>query len=405
MIPLALGAILLLAAIGVALSARRAPRGVGQRRPIDRGTQAWANEVRRRLPEAFDAQQITKAGPDRKGGRPRPTILGAGRPTEAGWEWRLNLPGNSQAEDWDAGRIAAALNRGDHIAAVAEIHHAGDGWAELQVFRSDPLATSALIPWAPGAMPSCCEPGTVCMGRQRNGDHIHFDVVTDVGATASLFAGRRGSGKSEAIRLMMAQMVAWGWASPYVIDLVRRGVDYEVFAPLLARPVITDPKEALAVIKGLRAECSARADDLKAAGRQKITRYTRDLPLLPLIIDEAHAVNAIKPLKAEMVPYTQETRPLGGGLVYATQYPTVDNVDPTLRLQIANVWCGRVRNAVEAGVVFGPLPEGVGPHHLRSGPGSCIADVDGPDLLTGRGWRMPAGWLAAHVRALSAVRV
>lgn len=405
MLPLTLGLLLLVAAGFVALSARTQPGGRGKRRPVDRSTQAWANEVRRRLPAAFDAQQITKAGPERNGTRPRPAIVGAGSATASGWEWRLNLPGNSQAEDWDASRIAAALNVGDRIAAVAEIHHAGDGWAELQVFRSDPLTTSVQIPWQPGTMPTCCQPGTVCMGRQRNGDHIHFDIVTDVGATATLLAGRRGSGKSEAIRLMMAQMVTWGWASPIVIDLVRRGVDYAAFEPLLARPIVTDPKEALAVIKALRAECSSRADDLKSARRQKITTYTRDLPLLPLVIDEMHAANADPKIKAELVDFTRETRPLGGVGIYATQYPTVGNVDPTLRLQIANVWCGRVRNFTESGVVFGPLPEGVGPHHLRVGPGGCIADVDGPDLLTGRNWLMPAGWLNAHVRALVAVKV
>ena len=192
---------------------------------------------------------------------------------------------------------------------------------------------------------------------------------------------------------MMAQMVAWGWAPPVVIDLVRRGVDYAAFEPLLARPIVTDPKEALEAIKGLRAECSQRADTLKAGGRQKITEYTRALPLLPLVIDEMHAANADAKIKAELVDFTRETRPLGGAFIGATQYPTVENVDPTLRLQVTNVWCGRVRNATEAHVVFGPLPEGVGPQHLRTGAGSCLADVDGPDLLTGRTWRMPAGWL------------
>ena len=47
------------------------------------------------------------------------------------------------------------------------------------------------------------------MGPQRTGAHVHFDVYGEVGAYASRFVGRRGSGKSEAMRLWLAQVLGW----------------------------------------------------------------------------------------------------------------------------------------------------------------------------------------------------
>lgn len=40
----------------------KAQRPPAARPHVDRNTEMWAQEVRRRLPEAFDALQVTKAG-------------------------------------------------------------------------------------------------------------------------------------------------------------------------------------------------------------------------------------------------------------------------------------------------------------------------------------------------------
>lgn len=376
------------------------------RRPKgDQRLEHWATVVHRQLPAALSAQNVTHSGQLSQGKRPLPRLVGKGEPIEHGWRWTLDLPGNSQAEDWDANRIVAALNTGRHLAAVGEIHHHREGWAALHVHRREPLTGPQPVPWKPGEQPSCCRPGTVCIGRQRDGKHIHFDIVSDVGALATLLAGRRGSGKSETARLIVSQMVAWGWAPPIVVDLVRHGVDYHAFVPLLDRPIVTTNAEAKDALKFLEADANERAERLRRVGQQKVNSYSRDLPLRPLIWDEVQAINDDRGLKKQLRRWAQQARPMGGAPVLLTQYPTAENVDATLRAQIANVWCGRLRNHVEAGVVFGPLPEGVGPQYLRIGPGGCMADVDGPDLLIGRSWYTPDGWHEQHVGRLLKRRV
>lgn len=407
MLPLVLGATLLTLAILIAATSTTSkPRRAGTRRPTaDPGIEAWAHEVLRRLPAAFDAQNVSKAGPDRKGTRPRPRVVGDGIALEQGWRYSLNLPGNSEAADWDPNRIAAALNAGDRLAAAAEIGASGNGWADLSVWRRDPLDGEQPVPWRPGSMPTCVRPGSVCVGRRRDGQHIHFDIIRDGSALATLIAGRRGSGKSETARLVVAQMCAWEWAPPIVVDLVRHGVDYAVFAPLLDRPIITNPKDAAALVVELNAEADERAEWMRARGVQKIARFTPERPARPLIWDEVQTATDDKKLNTGLRRWTQQARPVGGAPVLVTQYPTVQNLDSTLRAQIANAWCGRVRNHVEAGVVFGPLPEGVGPHLLRTGPGSCVVDSDGPSLDIGRTWHASDAWLRTHVDRLAKVKV
>lgn len=402
MTPLVLGALLALAAAWLwipspaqrrQLRARRAPSG-------DRTLAAWAGAVTAQLPAVFEAQNVARSGLLQGGKRPLPRLAGDD-PIPGGWRWTLDLPGNTVADDWEANRIVAALNTGRQMAAVGEVHHYRDGWAHLELYRSEPLAQPLEVPWAPGELPSCCKPGTVCIGRRRDGRHIHFDLLVDGSGLATLIAGRRGSGKSETARLLTAQVAAWGWAPPIVVDLVRHGVDYAAMAPLLDRPIITDPKAAADLVKEMNDEASKRAESLRKSGRQKITRFSPELPFRVLVWDEVQTVNDDKAMKTGLRRWVQQARPVGSAPVLVTQYPTNDNIDSTLRAQIANVWSGRVRDHVQAGVIFGPLPEGEGPQNMRIGPGGCWVDVDEPDLLQGRSWFMSPAWLEAHVKALA----
>lgn len=398
--PLIIFAVLAVAAVVLIIPTPTQRRAQRARRPQGDQRQAeWAKAVTARLPEALKAQNVAKSGLLTQGERPLPRITRS-EAIPHGWRWTLDLPGNTVADDWEANRIVAALNTGRQMAAVGEVHHYRDGWAHLELYRSEPLAAPVPVPWKPGELPSCCKPGTVCIGRRRDGQHIHFDLLVDGSGLATLIAGRRGSGKSETARLLTAQVAAWGWAPPIVVDLVRHGVDYQAMAPLLDRPIITDPKDAKALVDELNEEASERAAMLKASGQQKIGRFSHARPFRVLVWDEVQTVNDNKALKVALRRWVQQARPVGSAPVLITQYPTNDNIDSTLRAQIANVWSGRVRDHTQAGVIFGPLPDGEGPQHMRVGPGGCWVDIDEPDLLQGRSWLMSPQWLSAHVAAL-----
>lgn len=364
----------------------------------------WAARVSAALPRAFEVQPVTKAGAQLQGVRPTPTIRGS-RPSAAGGRtWVLDLPNAAQADDYEADRIAAALNAGRKLVAAAELRTTGAGWAELSLYRRDPLDGKKLWPHAPGEVPPCCRPGTVCMGLRRDGEHLHFDMVSaDLGTIMSLVTGRRGSGKSEAIRLMLAQMLAWGpWVRPVVVDLVRRGVDFAVFEPVL-QELVTDQARASAVLDGLEQLAADRAAWMQ--GRVRILgpgSFTPGMPLHPLVIDEVQAIEGDD--RKTLRRLVQQTRPQGVMPVLATQYPTEDNIDVTTRLQAGNVWCGALGSAGATGVVFpGMSFAGRKPHQL-GGRGECVVDVDRGELDEGKAWLMSDGFLEQHVRVLARQR-
>lgn len=402
---------LIVAAAALALWANetwaRSKRPVAARPHIDRNTELWAQEVRRRLPEAFDSLQVTKAGYLTQGKRPRPRFVGAGKPAPVGtgWQWTLALPGSSLATDWDANRLVAAINDASELGTIAEMHAPIPGKAQLTIWRRDPLDSVQPVPWRPGERPSCCKPGEVCMGPQRNGQHVHFTAYNKDGGFASKFVGRRGSGKSEAMRLWLAQVLAWDHVDPVIIDLVRHGVDYGVFEPLLSTEIITDPGVALAAIQAARAEAGERAKAFKARGMKKLTAPTVEMPLVPLVIDEVQSISAVKAMVVEFRKLMQETRPWLILPSVATQHDINDNLDTTTSLQITNTWCGRMGTANAGYLALGRSDfPGRAPHELH-GPGAAVCDTDHPELYEIRGWWASDDWHAEHVRLLAKRRV
>lgn len=405
-LPIVLAGVILLAAAGLAIveiAARlRSGSSMRPRRTVDRSVQSWAIEVRRRLPAALDSQQVAAAGYLRDGKRPRPTFAGPGRPTPSGfgWEWELNLPGKSAAVDWDAARIVAAVNTGDKLTAVAELHQGAPGWAKLAVFKRDPLATTQRVPWRPGDRPACCAPGVFCCGVQRNGSHVHYDLVRKRAGTVGLLGvGRRGSGKSEMLRLLTAQMLAWGWTDPIIVDLVRAGVDYAVFEPALSTPIITHPDAATAAIKVHADIAAERAREMKARGERILDRFDRKRPLLPMIIDEVQALP--KDAQIGLRRNAQQTRPQGLLQVLATQYGTDDNIDRTLKLQLGHSWVGRTGDPSETYVACGTNTfPGRAPHELTEGNGAALCESDGRPWCEAKTWLASDQWLADHVGLL-----
>lgn len=405
MLPLviALGLLAIAAAVHLSGAHTRQPRG----RTVehDPGLTRWAEHVRNQLPRAFDALQVTAAGPLRNNRRPPIRVHGVGKPAGiGGWEWPIELPGAAVTEDINPERLAGAINSGGIVVDVIETQRTAAGWAFVRGYRNDPLSTPARIPWQPGTVPSCVSHGQVCIGLRRDGTHTHFDILKDGSAYATLIAGRRGSGKSETARLVVAQLCAWEHSAPIIVDLVRHGVDYAAFGPLLDRPPVTNLKEAAKLIEEINAEADARAAWMRERGIQKIYRPTEDMPLRLVVAEEIQSFNDDQKMKTGFRRWTQQARPVLGAPVMITQYPTVENVDSTTRAQVTNVWGGQVRNATEANVVFGSLPEGVGPQHLRTGAGSYVADTDHPELEVGRSWQMSPAWVDEHVARLEKKR-
>lgn len=364
------------------------------------GDTDWVTAVRSQLGPACRSLRLPGSTPQRPQG---PVWYGPGEPVPAGWRFHFSTPGDVSIGELIKRQenLAAAINTAAPLVAALEVDYGpAEGWGSVTVWRSDPLDQTRVVPWSPGRRCSLAPPGTACWGMRRDGDHVHAPIVGDAGAVCSLYAGRRGSGKSVGMLSQVAQMVGWGWCRPVLVDVVRQGVDLAVFEPV-AGPVATTMVEARRAIKDAADECSARLAGMRETNTRCLTRFTPERPLIALVVDEVHAILADAKAGAALTKFAQETRAMGGLVVCATQYPlaAMGEGAGTFRQQLAHRVAYRCSNSDESKVILGVTPDGQGPHELRAGPGACVADLDGGGLVTMRSWWLPDRWLTAHVAA------
>lgn len=381
-------------------AARHALKPAAQGSAYRPGDVDWVQAVRAELGPACRSLRLPGGTP----ARPLvPVWHGPGERVPAGWRFPFSTPGDVTVSELTkrADNLAAAINERVPLVAALEVDYGeAEGWGSVTVWRTDPLNRSVTVPWAPGRWAPCCKPGVACWGIRRDGEHMHAPIVGDAGAVCSLYAGRRGSGKSVGMLGQVAQMVAWGWVRPVLVDIVRNGVDLAVFEPL-AGPVATTIKDARTAIKDAAGECAGRLPWMRENTVRCLTRFTPQVPLIALVVDEVHAVMSDKTAGKALTTFAQETRAMGGLVVCATQYPLAGIGDEfaTFRQQLAHRVAYRTSNSDESKVILGVTPDGQGPHELRAGPGACVADLDGSGLVTMRSWWLPDDWLRDHVAA------
>jgi hypothetical protein len=373
----------------------------------------WAHGIQARLPDAFDALQLARTGTAGRvfGKREKPIIHGGARLLPAGASWRVEFPGAVISEDVQPSRLAGALNKDRIVAEVAEADEVAPGWADVRVFRADPLIETHAPPWEAGTIPPCVGPGEICWGIRRNGEHYHLRlVVPGVGAQCMLIGGTRGSGKSEAILSLLAQIAAWGTVDITLVDLARQGLDLGRFAPLAeAEQVIQAIEPLRAALDLADTRARRRASRMRELGMRVLDEPTPDRKLRAMVIDEIQQPMGDFKARLAITRAAQEHRAMGGFIIAATQYPTIaalggDQLGPQFRAQMGYRACFKVTSGTEGAVILGKSLEGDGPHHLKTGPGSAVVDADDSGQTVIRTWRMTDEWLAEHIGRLLEVR-
>lgn len=374
-------------------------REVPERPTVDR---AWARQVRQELVSSWRRVNLGPAAAGRM-----PVVHGDGTRVEGGWRWTISTPGSVTAAEMaaKADAVSSALNVRRQLVGALEVRPGRhEGWVTLSAWPRDPLAGAREVPWEPGRPAPCCPPGVICAGVVRDGSHAHVPLVGGAGAVCALFGGRRGSGKSLAMLGWVAQAVAWGWVDVVLIDTVRHGTDLGVFEPLAAAPLVTTVNGATSAFQQMRAECDRRARAMAGHARC-LTEFDARVPMILPVVDELQGIMGDAGCKVEATRFAQETRAMGGSLLGATQYPTTEVVDSTFRQQFAYRLAFRCSNAAEGPVILGASPDGEGPHQLRQGAGTCVADLDVGGFQTLRTWLFPDQWLREHVRLLAGTRI
>ncbi|MBI4054105.1 MAG: DNA translocase FtsK [Candidatus Doudnabacteria bacterium] len=160
-----------------------------------------------------------------------------------------------------------------------------------------------------------------------------------------LIAGATGAGKSVCINTVLTCFLYRN--SPEELRLIiidPKRVELTLYngIPHLLTPVVTDHKQAIAVLKWMVMEMDQRYRRLAEAGQRNIEEYNQSvsekLPYLVLVVDELADLMAVAKVDVEsaIVRLAQMARAVGLHLILATQRPSVNILTGLIK---ANITC------------------------------------------------------------------
>lgn len=211
-----------------------------------------------------------------------------------------------------------------------------------------------------------------------------------------LVGGLPGSGKSELLAAMIAGLLARPQAAQVAI-IDPKMVDFGTMPPDLAGlwgPVATEHAAAIDLLGEVLAECQRRFAMLKEAGARNLAGYNNAkggerLPYLVAFIDELADFGGDKRFGPLALEIGRKGRAAGVSLVLATQRPSTDVVDSSLRSVAGAAVAFRVRNVHDSRTIIGDGGAELLPAHL---PGRCI--VQRGDLVQAQAYY--AGLASGH---------
>jgi S-DNA-T family DNA segregation ATPase FtsK/SpoIIIE len=242
----------------------------------------------------------------------------------------------------------------------------------------------------------------VVLGRTADGP---WELDLTVDGPHALIAGTTGSGKSEALRTLVAALAAAN--PPEALSFVL--VDYKggaAFGPCADLPhvagLVTDLDSALTerALQSLGAELRRRERLLRASGVDDLRDYPLDaaepLARLVIVVDEfATLAEELPDFVGGLVAIAQRGRSLGVHLVLATQRPegcvSADiRANTSLRLCLAVARDTESRDVVDAPDAAAIPPGFPGRGYARVGSGPLqavhVARATAPPIATAQGW-------------------
>ncbi len=176
-----------------------------------------------------------------------------------------------------------------------------------------------------------------------------------------LIAGATGSGKSVCLNVLIASLLFR--ASPTEVRLILidpKVVELQQFdgIPHLLYPVVTDPKRAAGVLRGVLREMEERYLQFARAGCRDIQRYNEvaeeRMPYYVVVIDELADLMMVAPNEVEetIARLAQMARAAGIHLVVATQRPTVDVITGLIKANIPSRVAFAVSSQVDSRTIL-----------------------------------------------------
>jgi S-DNA-T family DNA segregation ATPase FtsK/SpoIIIE len=213
-----------------------------------------------------------------------------------------------------------------------------------------------------GDMPGQASPLSVWLGKDISGNAVWTDLAR---MPHLLIAGTTGSGKSGCINTMLTSILLRSTPDEVrmiLIDPKRIELNYYESIPHLLTPVVSNPKEASAVLQNVVAEMERRyerlsiirARNLPEANRTFKARGEDPLPYLLVVIDELADLMMVSPQAVEdaIIRLAQKSRAVGIHLVLATQRPSVDVITGMIKANVPSRIAFAVSSQTDSRVIL-----------------------------------------------------
>jgi len=198
----------------------------------------------------------------------------------------------------------------------------------------------------------------VSPGVQVMGEPFIFDLAE---TPHLLIGGTTGSGKSVIVQALILSLLKTQSSKSLkfcLIDAKRVEFnDYNQLGSFLFQPVITEPSDALTVLKQLRKEMASREQRFADQKVRNIDEYLasggKEVPRIVVIIDElADLVLSHADIETELVILAQKARSSGIHLILATQRPDAKTFTGLLRSNIPSRIALTVQKASESKIIL-----------------------------------------------------
>jgi S-DNA-T family DNA segregation ATPase FtsK/SpoIIIE len=211
-------------------------------------------------------------------------------------------------------------------------------------------------------LPGTASPLSVWLGKDISGNAVWNDLAR---MPHLLIAGTTGAGKSGCINTILTSILLRATpdeARMILIDPKRIELNYYESIPHLLTPVVSNPKEASAVLQNCVAEMErryerlslVRARNLPEANRAFRSRGEDPLPYLLVVIDELADLMMVSPQAVEdaIIRLAQKSRAVGIHLVLATQRPSVDVITGMIKANVPSRIAFAVSSQTDSRVIL-----------------------------------------------------
>ena len=211
-------------------------------------------------------------------------------------------------------------------------------------------------------LPATASPLAVWLGKDISGNAVWTDLAR---MPHMLIAGTTGSGKSGCINAILTSILLRSTPDDVrliLIDPKRIELNYYESIPHLLTPVVSNPKEASAVLANVVGEMERRYEHLSRLRARNLAEANRTLrgkgedtlPYLLVVIDELADLMMISPQAVEdaVIRLAQKSRAVGIHLVLATQRPSVDVITGMIKANVPSRIAFAVSSQTDSRVIL-----------------------------------------------------